>query len=56
MSASRYADIVAAVNGVMKSLSGRDLGPADAAVTFFDLGFDSFCSPRPVSFCVRSSA
>ena len=37
----RYLAIEAAVHAVIKSLSGRELGPADAKATFFDLGFDS---------------
>ena len=37
----RLPIIEAEVTAVMKNLSGRNLGPADASATFFDLGFDS---------------
>jgi iturin family lipopeptide synthetase A len=38
---SRLPLIEAEVTAVIKNLSGRDLGAADAQATFFDLGFDS---------------
>jgi iturin family lipopeptide synthetase A len=40
-SPSRRPFIEAEVNSVIRNLSGRELGPADAQATFFDLGFDS---------------
>lgn len=38
---ARLPLIESEVRSVIKNLSGRDLGPADAQATFFDLGFDS---------------
>ncbi len=38
---SRLPLIEAEVTAVIRNLSGRDLGAADATATFFDLGFDS---------------
>ena len=38
---SRLPYIQSEVAAVIKNLSGRDLGAADAQATFFDLGFDS---------------
>jgi iturin family lipopeptide synthetase A len=37
----RLSHLESAVTAVMKHVSGRDLGAADASATFFDLGFDS---------------
>ena len=37
----RLPRIESEVRSVIKNLSGRELGPADAQATFFDLGFDS---------------
>ena len=38
---SRLPLLEAEVTAIMRQLSGRDLGGADAQATFFDLGFDS---------------
>ena len=38
---NRLPLIEAEVRAVIRNLSGRELGPADAQATFFDLGFDS---------------